>query len=102
MVIIKVNGLPEELQKSMEIPVSNNNLYRKVFTSTQTRKNRFERWQNVEGYFRTKTPQNSEANIFCSWMMWLPQAPPSKRAHTQLLKIENAKISIATLAFADI
>lgn len=39
------------------IPLSAGNLVRSRFTSTQTRKNRFERWQNVEGIFTVLHPE---------------------------------------------
>ena len=49
-------GIGQALQK----PIVADNLKRVVFTSTQTRKTRFERWKNVEGIFEVSHPQQFE------------------------------------------
>lgn len=42
----------EGLSQSMGIPYRNDILIRAIASSTQTKKNRFERWQNVESIFK--------------------------------------------------
>ncbi|MCY1720625.1 phosphoribosyltransferase family protein [Prolixibacteraceae bacterium Z1-6] len=82
-------------------PVSENNLFRKTFTSTQTRKNRFERWQNVDGIFGIHTPNEfSEKHVLLVDDVVTTGSTLEACAY-QLLKIPNTKVSIATLAFAD-
>jgi len=44
------------LSQSLNIPVSVNNLVRIEYTSTQTRKSKIERWENVNGVFEVKHP----------------------------------------------
>ncbi|MDB4581985.1 phosphoribosyltransferase family protein [Draconibacterium sp.] len=90
-------GMAEVLQK----PVSRDNLYRDVFTATQTRKNRYDRWQNVEGIFNVKHPEEfSGKHILLVDDVVTTGSTLEACAH-QLLKLENTKVSIATLAFAD-
>ncbi|MFT3682991.1 MAG: ComF family protein [Ferruginibacter sp.] len=42
------------MSEVMNIPIISNNLLRKRFTETQTKKHRMERWENVEGSFVVK------------------------------------------------
>lgn len=90
------------ISKSMEIPVSTDNLHRKVFTSTQTRKNRFERWQNVEGIFETKAPEKFGDKHILLIDDVVTTGSTLEACAFQLLKTKGVKVSIATLAFADI
>ncbi|QGY43774.1 ComF family protein [Maribellus comscasis] len=90
------------ISKSMGIPVSTQNLYRKIFTSTQTRKNRFERWQNVEGIFGIKNPQEFEKKQILLIDDVVTTGSTLEACAFQLLKIKGVKVAIATLAFADI
>ncbi|MCL3780061.1 ComF family protein [Prolixibacteraceae bacterium JC049] len=43
--------IAEGMSLSMRKPILDGNLYRKLENPTQTRKNRFQRWKNVEGIF---------------------------------------------------
>ena len=90
-------GIAEGLQK----PVSKNNLFRKVFTSTQTRKNRFERWQNVEDIFEIKHPEKFSGKHILLVDDVVTTGSTLEACAFQLLKNSDVKVSIATLAFAD-
>ncbi|MCF8349809.1 MAG: ComF family protein [Bacteroidales bacterium] len=46
------------LANSMNIKMDTNNLSRSVFSETQTKKSRLERWKNVEHIFRLKHPED--------------------------------------------
>ncbi len=46
------------LSESMNIPVDTLTLQKKTFTETQTKKNRFARWKNVEEKFHLVHPEN--------------------------------------------
>lgn len=45
------------LGKELEIPLDTVSLLRSKYTETQTRKNKFARWENVEGKFELKNPE---------------------------------------------
>lgn len=90
-------GMGESLQK----PVSNNNLYRQIHTSTQTQKNRFERWQNVEGIFGLKQPEKFIGKHILLIDDVVTTGSTLEACAFQLLKLNNTKVSIATLAYAD-
>ncbi len=45
----------EGLSSILEVPVDNNALYRRLKTSTQTRKSKLERWENVSDVFGFRT-----------------------------------------------
>lgn len=89
------------LGQSMQKPISVNNLVRRIFTSTQTRKGRFERWENVENIFEVKN-----ADAFARKHVLLiddvvTTGSTLEACATELLKIQDTRVSIATLAFAD-
>ncbi|MGC9355323.1 MAG: ComF family protein [Mariniphaga sp.] len=82
-------------------PVSADNLFRKLHTSTQTRKNRFERWQNVEGIFGIKHPGEFSGKHILLVDDVVTTGSTLEASAFQLLKIEDTRVSIATLGFAD-
>ncbi len=89
------------LSESMEKPLSAGNLYRTMHTSTQTRKNRFERWQNVEGIFGVKNPEEFFGKHVLLIDDVITTGSTLEASAFQLLKINDTRVSIATLGFAD-
>ncbi len=85
----------------MKIPISVDNLQRNLHTSTQTRKNRFERWENVENIFESTRPEEFEGKHILLVDDVVTTGSTLESCALQLLQIENVKVSIATLAFAD-
>jgi ComF family protein len=91
-------GIADILRK----PVLINNICRKKFSSSQTKKNRYERWKNVEGIFEIKKPESlCKKHILLVDDVVTTGSTLEACAH-EILKLGNVKISIATLAFADI
>lgn len=45
------------MSEVLNIPISTSEIYRNTYTSTQTRKSRFERWQNVESIFSLRNAE---------------------------------------------
>jgi ComF family protein len=89
------------ISEAMNKPMLENNLYRKIFTSTQTRKNRFERWQNVEGIFGVNNPEEFENQHVLIVDDVVTTGSTLEACAYELLKVSGAKVSMATLAFAD-
>ena len=91
-------GISETIQKPLVV----NNLNRNIHTSTQTRKNRFERWENVENIFGI----NDSGQFIGKHILLIDDVVTTgstlEACAEQLLKIEGVKVSIATLGFADI
>lgn len=91
------SGIAEALEK----PVSGNNLHRKVFTSTQTKKNRFERFKNVDGIFAIKSTDQFAGKHVLLVDDVVTTGSTLEACAVELLKLPETKVSIATLAFAD-
>ena len=89
------------ISETMKKPVSVDNLRRNLHTSTQTRKNRFERWENVENIFEVAQPEVFEGKHVLLIDDVVTTGSTLESCALQMLKIKNVKVSIATLAFAD-
>ncbi len=90
------------LGKSMHKPVVADNLFRRVHTSSQTRKSRFERWQNVEGIFGIRRPEDFSGKHVLLVDDVVTTGATVEACASQVLKTGNAKVSMASLAFAEI
>jgi len=86
---------------SMDLPVVTNNLIRKVHTTTQTRKGRYDRWQNVEEIFDVENPEFFAGKHVLLIDDVVTTGSTLEACALHLLKINDTKVSIATLAFAD-
>ena len=90
------------LAAAMQKPLVAGNLIRLVHSPTQTRKGRFERWQNVEGIFGVNDPAGVEGRHLLLVDDVVTTGSTLEACAGVLLKITGVKVSIATLAFADI
>lgn len=93
---ILCNGISQIINK----PVIKNNVIRKVFTETQTRKHRIERWKNVEDIFFVTDPKSLEGKHILLVDDVITTGATLDACGTEILKIKNVKLSIATLAMA--
>jgi ComF family protein len=76
-------------------------LYRKKFTETQTKKLRYERWENVNNVFGIKNGNNlNNKHILLVDDVMTTGSTIEGCANALLSTAENIKISIVTLAFA--
>jgi ComF family protein len=89
------------ISKSMKKTVSVNNLQRKLHTSTQTRKNRYERWENVDNIFEVVRPGEFAGKHILLIDDVVTTGSTLESCAVQLLQIKDVKVSIATLAYAD-
>lgn len=89
-------GMAVQMQK----PVSIGNLIRVTATESQTRKNRFERWQNVEGIFDIKNPEAFNGKHILLVDDVVTTGSTIESCAQAILSKTNARVSIATLATA--
>ncbi|MFA8433943.1 MAG: ComF family protein [Marinifilaceae bacterium] len=88
------------IAESMNVYLNSKNLYRSVNTSTQTRKNRLERWKNVENIFRLKNPDELiNKHILLVDDVVTTGSTLEACAHA-LLQVDGVCVSIATLSHA--
>ncbi len=80
---------------------SNVHLRRIIHTSTQTKKNRFERWKNVESIFEVIKPEDLTGKHILLVDDIVTTGSTLEACAHELLKISGVKVSIATLGFAD-
>lgn len=93
---ILCNGIAEILNK----PVVRNNVVRKVFTDTQTKKHRIERWKNVEGIFYVNNPEELAGKHLLLVDDVITTGATIDACGTEILKIKDITLSVASLAVA--
>ena len=81
-----------------KIPIVKDCLYRKVFTSTQTKKSREERWDNVKDIFDVKDYKTFENKHILLIDDVLTTGATLMAAGKTLSQIKNIKMSVATAA----
>ncbi|MFO7879718.1 MAG: ComF family protein [Bacteroidota bacterium] len=93
--------IAEGISQVMGIPVSNENLHRKVFTKTQTKKGRYDRWENVSGVFAVRNPEElSGKHVLLVDDVITTGATIEACAHA-LLEVKDVRVSIASIGMAD-
>jgi len=103
---VKIRGynqsewIAKGLSLSMEIPFNSTNLIRVKATETQTKKTRWERWENVRSVFKIVNPK-----LFANKHILLVDdvvttGSTLEACANMILEIENTKISISALAKA--
>ncbi len=90
------SGIAESMGKSIDINI----LYRAEETETQTRKSRYERWENVENIFRLKSVDKITGKHILLVDDVITTGATLESCATTLLKGNNTRVSIATLAMA--
>lgn len=91
-------GIAAEMGK----PLSTGNLIRVMANPTQTRKNRFERWQNVEGIFSVVKPADFRQKHILLVDDVVTTGSTLEASAVAILAAGAEKVSIATLACAEI
>lgn len=80
--------------------IDNNSLYRAIETKTQTKKNRFERWENVSEIFKLRNEKKLEGKHILLIDDVLTTGATIEAAAVALSKIKNIKISVAAVALS--
>jgi len=89
-------GLSEAMQKPLDVK----SVIRSVATETQTRKGRFERWQNVEDIFKVTNENELHGKHILLVDDVITTGSTMEACINTILKVSNTKVSIAALAMA--
>lgn len=92
--------IAEGIRDEMQIPIAEKCLVRNIFTATQTKKSREERWQNVKDIFDVKNPEKLTGKHVLIVDDVLTTGATLMSAGKVLMQIEGIKISVATVACA--
>ncbi len=88
------------LSEAMNRPLLTGYLNRDLYTESQTRKGRFERWENVSGIFSVKNCEVIKGLHLLLVDDVITTGATLEAAASPLLEIQGVKVSIATLACA--
>lgn len=89
------------ISRSMNKPLDTDSCIKVIKTETQTNKSRYERWQNVEGIFTIQNEDKFRSrHVLLVDDVVTTGATLEACAH-EFLKIKEVKVSIATVAVAD-
>jgi len=89
-------GISEALSKPLDIT----SIIRSVYSSTQTRKSRYERWLNVKGIFTVVNPQVLTGKHILVVDDVITTGATLEACATEILKVEGTKVSVAVLGVA--
>ena len=92
--------IAQGVEEKTKIPIMADCLYRKVFTSTQTKKSREERWENVKDIFDMKDYERLKGRHVLLIDDVLTTGATLLAAGKTLSQVGDIKISVATAACA--
>jgi len=90
----------EGLSKSMHIEVDYKTLYRALESETQTKKSRFNRWQNVETIFQLRDLKTLQGKHVLLVDDVITTGATFEACAQTLLQVPDIKVSIAAMAYA--
>lgn len=88
------------ISESLEVPVLNKALVRRMFTETQTKKKRMERFSNVDDVFEVARPAQLEGKHLLLVDDVLTTGATLEVCGQALLNVPNTRLSMATIAIA--
>ena len=92
--------IAQGINEIMNIPVAEQCLVRTVFTATQTKKSRDERWENVKDIFEVRNIEKLKGKHVLLVDDVLTTGATLLSAGKALMQVEGIKISVATVACA--
>ncbi len=93
------NLIARGLEQSMTAVVQTDNLVRTVHTSSQTKKSRYSRWENVKGIFVIRNPGKLTGKHLLLVDDVITTGATLEACSETLLQIHNVKLSVASLAY---
>jgi len=87
------------IAKVLGVEVNTDALYRRNFSSTQTRKSKYERWQNVESIFGLRKPETVMNRHILLVDDVITTGSTIEACARALLRAEGVKVSVAAVAF---
>ena len=88
------------LSKAIERPLDIQSVLRTTSNTTQTKKGRFARWENVENIFSVANPQNITGKHILLVDDVITTGSTIEACAQKILEVENTKVSIATIGVA--
>lgn len=88
------------MSEVMNVPVLLNNVIRKRFTDTQTKKHRIERWENVEGSFIINDPAKLSGKNILLVDDVVTTGATLEACGNCIIHIAGTRLSLATLSMA--
>lgn len=92
--------IAQGISKIIDKPIDSKSISRIVFTQTQTKKSKDERWENVKNIFIIKKPKNLENKHILIVDDVITTGATIESMSYQLEKIPGIKISVASIAIA--
>jgi ComF family protein len=92
--------IAEGISEGIEKPVIGNNLIKKIHTESQTKKSRYERWENVREVFGVRHPELLEGRHVLLVDDVLTTGATLEACATVLMHVKEIRVSIATIAYA--
>lgn len=88
------------LSRAMNRPIISNNLIRTQYNESQTRRGRFERWENVSELFQLKSPEELRGKHILLVDDVVTTGATIEACAQALLKAPDSRLSIVALAYA--
>lgn len=89
------------LSEGLKIPLNTSVLKRKEFTQTQTKKSKYERWENVEDVFELIMPETFEKKHIIIVDDVITTGATIEACCQLLQQIKGIQISVLSIAYAD-
>ncbi len=92
--------IAEGISSVTDLPVDCLSLERKVVTSTQTKRSRYDRWENVEGIFSVSRPEMIRGKHILLVDDVITTGSTIESCVNEILKVEGTRVSVAALAWS--
>jgi len=88
------------LAKTMDVELDTNSVVRNIATSTQTKKSRYRRWENVSEIFVLKNPEKLAGKHVLVVDDVITTGATMEACVQAIQEVKNVKVSVASIAYA--